>query len=238
MTELPLRNYKALTFDCYGTLIDWEQGILSVLRPWAVRHALDTTDVQLLDVFSQAEHRCQEATPSALYPDILRAVHVRLATHFGLSSLEDDADALAASIKDWPAFEDSPAALATLKRHYKLLILSNIDKSSFAHSNVKLGVEFDAIITAEDVGSYKPAPGHFQRAFEVLAKMEIARHEILHVAQSLFHDHVPAKALGLSTVWVDRRHGQGGWGATPPPPVDVQPDLVVKTLAEFARLVS
>ncbi|MCG8406634.1 MAG: haloacid dehalogenase type II [Phycisphaerales bacterium] len=237
MADLRLNDFKALTFDCYGTLIDWERGILSVLRSWAVRRSLDVADDELLDAFSKAEHRCQEAEPGALYPDVLRAVHRRLADHFDVSNMEEDANALAGSIKDWPAFDDSPAALEVLKRHYKLVILSNIDKASFAHSNAKLGIEFDAIITAEDVGRYKPDHGHFLQAFDVLAKMGIARHEILHVAQSLFHDHVPAKALGLCTVWVDRRHGQSGWGATPPPSSEVRPDLVVTTLAELARQV-
>lgn len=236
MTDLDLHKIKALTFDCYGTLIDWESGILTVLRAWACRHGADSSGAQLLRAFADAEHRCQAQTPTAPYPEILRAVHARIAATLGLPTTSGEADALARSIPDWPSFEDSPTALAELKQRYKLLILSNIDRASFAHSNRKLGVRFDAIITAEDVGSYKPNPGHFLRAFEVLGAMGIGREQCLHVAQSLFHDHVPAQALGIRTVWVDRRHGRTGDGATPPPPDEVTPDLVVPDLAALAQL--
>ena len=238
MPDLDLHRFKALTFDCYGTLIDWETGILRVLRAWTRRHDRELSDDVLLTAFAEAEHGCQTETPDAAYPDILRAVHDRVAARLALPSSPAEADTLAESIRHWPPFGDAPAALAALKRHYRLVILSNIDRASFAHSNRLLGVAFDAVITAQDVGSYKPSHGHFLRAFEVLAKMGIERQEILHVAQSLFHDHVPAQALGLKTVWVDRRRGRAGWGAPPPPPVEVKPDLVVPDLAGLAQLIT
>jgi 2-haloacid dehalogenase len=139
-------------------------------------------------------------------------------------------------VKDWPVFPDSPEALAYLKRHLKLVIVSNVDRASFRHSNAKLGVTFDAIVTADDAGAYKPAPNHFQLALAQLAEMGITQDQVLHVAQSLYHDHVPAQRLGLRTVWVNRRatHGQGG--ATPAAPVPVTPDGEVPTLAALADL--
>jgi 2-haloalkanoic acid dehalogenase type II len=135
-------------------------------------------------------------------------------------------------VKDWPAFPDSPEALAYLQRHYKLVIVSNVDRASFRHSNARLGVTFDAVVTADDAAAYKPALNHFELALAQLAEMGVTRDQVLHVAQSLYHDHVPAKQLGLRTMWVNRRaaHGQDG-GATPTAPVPVTPDGEVPTLA-------
>ncbi|MEC9373833.1 MAG: HAD-IA family hydrolase, partial [Planctomycetota bacterium] len=163
----------------------------------------------------------------------LRAVHARLANRFAIPPSQQDADALALSVGDWPPFPDTVAALRRLKSRYRLLITSNIDRDSFARSSRLLQVEFDAIITAQDVGTYKPAPGHFHRAAETLSTWGIDRDDWLHVAQSLYHDHTPAKRLGIATCWIDRRAGRSG-GATPPPPSDLAPDHPVPTLAAFA----
>ncbi|MGD8451728.1 MAG: haloacid dehalogenase type II [Phycisphaerae bacterium] len=229
-----LHDFQALTFDCYGTLIDWETGLLNALRPWTQRCGLGAADEDLLTVFGELEPAEQAARPTTRYPEILRAVLAKMAAHFGVDATVDELAAFGESVRDWPAFADSPAALASLKESHKLVIVSNIDHASFAHSARKLGVAFDLVITAEDVGSYKPAPGHFTAALAALADRGIPRERVLHVAQSLFHDHVPAKALGLHTVWVNRRAGRSGSGATRTPDVVIQPDLVVQTLAELA----
>jgi len=231
-----LANFKTLTFDCYGTLVDWEAGILGVLRPWAGRAGIVAGDEELLAAFADAETRVQQAMPRALYPDVLRGVHARIAAHWGKLADASDADALAESVGDWPAFADSPAALARLKRHHKLVIVSNIDRASFARSQKKLGVEFDAVVTAEEVGAYKPDLRMFRRALEVVGAWGVTPRQVLHVAQSLYHDHVPAKALGLATVWVNRRSGRSGGGAAPAPSTPVQPDLEVASLAALAAL--
>lgn len=231
-----LADFKALTFDCYGTLIDWESGILEVLRPWAARHGVAAHDAELLAAFAEAESACQHAAPRALYRDILRAAHCRIAQRWGKPHDPAEADALACSVGDWPAFADTVAALERLKTWHKLVVVSNIDRASFARTQQKLRVDFDAVITAEEVGAYKPDARMFGRALEVLSRWDVHPNEVLHVAQSLFHDHVPAKALGLKTVWVDRRQGQPGWGATPPPAEEVRPDLVVGSLAELVAL--
>ncbi len=229
-------KYKALTFDCYGTLIDWETGILNVLRPWADGKGFKVTDEKLLEDYAQAESRIEALRAGVLYSDLLKEVMNEMAAGYGIAPDPDAAVTLAMSVGEWPAFDDTAEALSKLKKKFKLAIISNVDRDSFARSNEKLGVSFDAIITAEDAGAYKPDTRPFLIAFDVLEEMGIQRGEILHVAQSLFHDHVPAKALGLATVWVDRRRGREGWGATPPPPVEVKPDLVVANLDELAKI--
>jgi 2-haloacid dehalogenase len=229
--------YRALSFDCYGTLIDWETGILAALRPWTAAHRVEVDDGELLAAFGRAESRREAADPTAPYPRILAGVLEDLAQELDATTSPEEAAAFGDSVRDWPAFPDSPEALAYLKRHYKLVIVSNVDRASFRHSNARLGVSFDAVVTADDAGAYKPAPNHFRLALARLAEMGIGQDRVLHVAQSLYHDHVPAKRLGLRTMWVNRRaaHGQGG-GATPAAPVPVTPDGEVPTLAALADL--
>jgi 2-haloacid dehalogenase len=232
-----LRDFSALTFDCYGTLIDWETGILAALRPWRSAHGVEADDEALLAAFGRAESHREATDPTAPYPRILAGVLEDLAEDLGITASPEEAAAFGDSVKDWPVFPDSPEALAYLKRHYKLVIVSNVDRASFHHSNAKLGVTFDAIVTAEDAGAYKPAHNHLRLALAQLAELGVPKHQVLHVAQSLYHDHVPAKRLGLRTMWVNRRaaHGQDG-GATPAAPVPVTPDGEVPTLAALADL--
>lgn len=235
---MQLTDFKALTFDCYGTLIDWELGLLDVLQGWVKRKRIQVAPDRLLALFAAAETASEQEMPTAPYPDILRAVHQRIAKKLLAHARDSDCDGLANSVGKWPPFPDTVKALKKLKKTHKLAIISNVDRASFARTNRLLEVKFDAVITAEDVGAYKPDHRMFERAFEVLGGMGIERQDILHVAQSLYHDHVPAKALGLKTAWVDRRRGRAGWGATSAPGVDVQPDIVVHTLKELAEMVS
>lgn len=231
-----INKFKVLTFDCYGTLIDWETGILAVLRPWARQHDLDLTDDDLLEMYGEAETRWEAVAPTARYSDLLRIVQADISRKLNIQPNQEESDALADSVRDWPAFPDSVEALAVLKKTHKLVILSNIDRESFSHSNAKLHVQFDAIITAEEAAAYKPNTSHFTRCFKLLADWGIEQREILHVAQSLYHDHVPAKRLGLTTAWVDRRRGKQGYGATPAPAEEVTPDIVVANMAELAAM--
>jgi 2-haloacid dehalogenase len=231
---MKLSDADALSFDCYGTLIDWEAGIGAVLVPWARVHHLDVSVEGLLERYALAEARQEELTPRALYPDILDAAMRSLGTALGVDVSAEESERLAASVPDWPAFPDSPSALAMLATRYKLIILSNIDRASFAASNARLDVRFDAIITAQDVGSYKPSPRNFDVLVQTVRDMGVADGRLMHVAQSLFHDHVPARRLGLPTVWIDRRGERSGWGATPPPGIDVAPDFTFPSMAAFA----
>ena len=233
---LDLGDFSALTFDCYGTLIDWERGIVAALRPWTAAHRGEAGDEELLAAFGRAESRREAAQPTAPYPEILAGVLGDLATELGAAASREEAAAFGASVKDWPAFPDSAEALAYLKGHYRLVIVSNVDRASFRHSNAKLGVTFDAVVTADDAGAYKPAPNHFQLALAQLAEQGVAREQVLHVAQSLYHDHVPAKRLGLKTMWVHRRADRAKRSGATPAAAPVTPDGEVPTLAALAEL--
>lgn len=237
VTDLDLTRYKALSFDCYGTLIDWEAGIAAVLAPWAREQGLDHTDEQLLLAYGGHEAAVERETPAALYPDVLATAFRRTGDALGRSVTEDWARRLGDSVPDWPAFPDSADALARLAEHYQLIILSNVHRAGFAGSNQQLRGEFAAVVTAEDVGAYKPADNHFRALDARLTELGVQRAELLHVAQSLFHDHVPAKREGLASVWINRRHDRPGWGATPEPSDEWSYDAAFDSMGAFADAV-
>jgi 2-haloacid dehalogenase len=230
-----LTDFKVLTFDCYGTLIDWERGMLAALKPLAGKLSRKLTDDEILAAHARHESSQQETTPAMPYSKLLAVVRKRLAEEWGVASTWDEALAYGASIPDWPAFPDSAEALGYLKRHYKLVILSNVDNASFAASNRKLGVVFDAIFTAEDIGSYKPSPRNFEYMLAKLAGYGIPRSQILHTAESLFHDHKPANDFGLASCWIHRRHERGGFGATRNPGEMPRTDFRFTSMAALAE---
>jgi 2-haloacid dehalogenase len=233
-----LTDFKALTFDCYGTLIDWESGIWAALQPLLATAGAQIDRDQALEAFGRRESAQQAATPGLLYPALLTRVHRQLAQEWGLATTPALDERFGASVPDWPAFADSPEALAALKRRFKLVVLSNVDRAGFAASNRRLKVAFDAVYTAEDIGAYKPNPGNFAYLLEhVKRDLGLDKQDLLHTAQSLFHDHVPARAAGLATCWIDRRMGQAGLGATMAPPEAVEPDFHFASLAELAAAV-
>jgi putative hydrolase of the HAD superfamily len=236
-TNLDLTKYQALSFDCYGTLIDWESGIAAVLAPWAREHDLDLTAEQLLLAYADNEAAVERENPSEPYPDVLAMAFRRTGETLGAPVSYTWARRLADSVPDWPAFPDSADALARLARHYKLIILSNVHRAGFAASNQRLHGDFAAVITAEDVGAYKPAEKHFRALDAALPRLGVDRPGLLHVAQSLFHDHVPARREGLPSVWINRRHDRPGWGATPQPTDAWSFDLEFTSMAEFADAV-
>ena len=207
-----LSDFKALSFDCYGTLIDWETGLLEALRPLSERTGASPEAV--LDAYGPIEHAVEEEYPGLRYSELLERVYERLADRFGVPAITEEARAFGQSVGDWPAFPDSAEALEYLKGHFKLIILSNVDRASFAGSNRRLRVEFDEILTAEEIGSYKPDLRNFEFLLDRLDQRGIAKSELLHVAQSLFHDHVPANRMGIASAWIDRRHDKVGGGAT------------------------
>ena len=229
-----LSDFDAFSFDCYGTLIDWEEGIGRVLLAWADDHDLGLAREDLLTAYARREAETTAATPAAIYPEILAASFTALGQQFGASVSREWARRLAASVPDWPAFPDSHQALVTLSEGHLLIILSNVDRESFEGSRRRLGVDFDHVLTAQDIGSYKPSPRNFAALQRLCEREGILSGRLLHVAHSLFHDHVPAKAVGLPTVWINRRHAQPGWGATPPPGSDVTPDWTFPDMAAFA----
>ena len=232
---MKLTDYRALTFDCYGTLIDWESGMISALEPLTRRASSKLSRDAILEAHARHESAQQAQTPAKLYRDLLAVVYRRLAEEWGVSASWSECATYGRSVKDWPPFGDTVAALEILKRRYKLVILSNVDNESFAASNEKLGVAFDAIYTAEDCGSYKPSPRNFEYMLAKLTTLGIERHDILHTAESLFHDHVPAKSLGLASCWIHRRHGQAGFGATVNPGETPKVDFRFNSLADMVE---
>jgi 2-haloalkanoic acid dehalogenase type II len=229
-----LPEFKVLTFDCYGTLIDWESGIYAALQPLLARAAPGLSPDAVLVTFARHESAQEAETPGMVYSKLLATVHRRLAQAWGVTPAESEDARFGASISDWPAFPDSAGALAYLKRHYALVILSNVDRAGIAASMRRLGTELDGVFTAQDIGSYKPDPENFRYMLARLAERGIAPGQILHTAQSLFHDHVPAKQAGLATAWIDRRHDRDGWGATMPPPIPVKTDFRFESLQAMA----
>ena len=230
-----LADYDALSFDCYGTLIDWEAGIAAVLAPWARAAGLDLDDEQLLLAYADNEASVERERPATLYSDVLAEAFRRTGATLGAPVSDDWAVRLGESVPDWPAFADSREALASLARDYRLIIVSNVHRAGFAGSNARLGVSFDRIITAQDVGAYKPAAPHFEALEAASAELGVPRERLLHVAQSLFHDHVPARRHGLPSVWINRRHDRPGWGATPEPEAEFSYDLEFPSMGAFAE---
>lgn len=236
-----LTDHRVLTFDCYGTLIDWESGIWDALQPLLAGNArADVTRSVALEAYSELESRIESETPDMHYRDVLAAVHAALASRFELDTMPDLDRAFGDSVGHWPAFPDTADALRYLKTHFDLVILSNVDRKSFASSNRKLGVELDAVYTAEDIGSYKPADANFE--YLLLRLRDDLGHEpadVLHTAQSLFHDHVPARAFGLANAWIDRQRlsRDGDWGATAKLESRPETDFVFFTMGEMADAV-
>jgi len=222
-------RFDALTFDCYGTLIDWETGLLDAIRK-ALLASADLGDELLLETYARHE-AAAESGDYQPYRAILETSLRGLARDLDLPVTDDAATAFGGSVGDWPAFPDSSEALARLQTRFRLGVITNCDDDLFAASNQRLGVVFDWVITAQQAGSYKPDPANFGLAFQ---RIEVPRERILHVAQSLYHDHVPAKAMGMSTVWIDRRRGRAGSGATPA--ASAAPDLTFADMASFAEI--
>jgi 2-haloacid dehalogenase len=222
------REFEWVSFDCYGTLIDWETGILAGLRAAVATRGVEPPDDELLEAFARVESRL-EGGPYLRYREILGRCLREVAADYAAAPDLADVAAFADSVGDWPAFSDSVAALARLHGRFRLGVITNCDDDLFARSANRLETTFDWVVTAQQAGSYKPDEHNFEVAFE---RIGLPRDRILHVAQSLFHDHVPAKRLGLTTVWIDRRHGRPGGGATPP--AEATPDATFPDMASFA----
>jgi 2-haloalkanoic acid dehalogenase type II len=233
-----LSDFRVLTFDCYGTLIDWETGIWVALQPlFESNDRADIARSDALAAFGHLEAEQEADHPGRLYPDILTSVHRGIAGHLGLETSPALDGEFGASVRHWPAFPDSVEALARLAERYRLVILSNVDNESFGASASRLAAEFDAVYAAEDIGSYKPDPANFEYLLAHLGSdLGLGASDVLHTAQSLFHDHAPAKALGLATSWIDRQRlsERGDWGATAPVENPPEPDFRFHSMSEMA----
>jgi 2-haloacid dehalogenase len=220
---LAFAQFEVITFDCYGTLIDWETGILGALRPMLQRHGHKLSDGEILAIYGELEPKAQ--SPYRRYREVLAQVVRGFAERLGFQASEDEEKSLADSLADWPAFPDTVAALESLKTRYRLAIISNTDDDLFAGSAEHLKVKFDAVITAEQAKAYKPSPELFRLA---LQRLGVSPERVLHAGQSIYHDVVPARSLGLATALVYRR----GFGATRP--AEGEPDLKVPDMQTLA----
>ncbi len=232
---MQLTDFRVLTFDCYGTLIDWESGMIAALKRLTSKAGRRLSRDDILEAHARHESSQQRYTPTLRYSELLAIVYKRLAEEWGVAPTWQECLGYGRSIARWPAFPDSAKSLKYLKRHYKLVILSNVDNASFAHSLRRLKIEFDAVFTAEDIGSYKPSPRNFDYMLEKLAGLGIDRRDILHTAESLFHDHAAANELGLSSCWIWRRHGREGFGATQNPGKIPRHDFRFDSLADMVQ---
>ncbi|WP_395650843.1 haloacid dehalogenase type II [Brevundimonas sp.] len=230
-----LNEYKALTFDCYGTLIDWETGMVEGLKGLTDRVSPALTRNQILEAHARHESAQQAQTPTRLYRDLLPIVYKRLAEEWGVSVTWDECDEYGLSVRNWPAFPDSAGALQYLKKYYKLIILSNVDNRTFSFSNARLEVEFDAIYSAEDIGAYKPSDRNFDYMLDRIGDLGLGKKDLLHTAESMFHDHAPANKYGIDSCWIYRRHADEGFGATMNPGDMPRYDYRFTSMADLAK---
>ena len=225
---LEFSRFEVLTFDCYGTLIDWEQGILPCLRGILAAHQKSLDDSTILQFYGEFEAGAEQGEYRR-YRDVLESVVRRFGEQLGFAPTEAEARSLPDSLPKWQPWPDTATALRELQKHFRLAIISNVDDDLFAGTLPQLRVEFDQVITAEQARAYKPSLKIFELA---LSRVQVPAHRVLHVGQSLYHDVLPAQALGLATVWVNRPSARAGVGAVKP--AAGHPDLKVTSLAELA----
>lgn len=229
-------NFEVLSFDCYGTLIDWETGLANAFGPWRSRlpeaARAGAGDETLLAAFARHETAVQQAQPDLAYPQVLAQVMEAVSRECGAPATAEECAAFGASVGEWPPFPDSARALHALRWRYRLCVLSNVDRASFERSLDLMMVPFDYVFTADGIGAYKPDPRAFRFMLDALKADDIPAARVLHVAQSLYHDHEPAQAAGISTVWIDRRAGRPGGAASPAP--QARFDARFEDLASFA----
>ena len=233
---MKLNDYKMLSFDTYGTLIDWESGIYNGLQPLLDKVPIKLDRDEVLELFAEHELAQQRANPTQVYSSLLSDVARSIAQKWQIKISDVEAEDFGRSVKHWPAFEDAAASLKYLRRHYLMVTLTNCDRISYMGSNARLEIEWDAIYTAQDVGCYKPSGRNFDYLFERARQdLGVLPHEILHVAQSLTHDMVPATAAGMTKLWINRRHADGGYGATAPPEGEFTIEQEFNSMADFAE---
>jgi 2-haloacid dehalogenase len=231
---LDFSRFEILTFDCYGTLIDWEAGLLPVIHRVLAAHGKNIDDASLLQLYGDFEQRLEQSSeqrPFRPYREVLESVVRQFGVEFGFTPTAEEARSLPDSLPKWKPWPDTVAALRQLKARFRLAILSNVDDDLFAGTLPQLRVDFDAVITAQQARAYKPSLKSFELA---LSRVNAPAHRVLHVGQSIYHDVIPAQALGLATVWVNRPSTRPGVGAVKA--AEAHPDLTVSSLADLTAL--
>jgi 2-haloacid dehalogenase len=224
---LDFSRFEILTFDCYGTLINWEEGILRCMCRILAAHGKDTDDTTILQLYGDFEARAEQGTYRC-YREVLQSVVSEFGKQFAFAPTEQETRSLPDSLRNWQPWPDTVSALRELQKHFRLAIISNVDDDLFAATQPQLGVKFEQVITAQQAGAYKPSLKIFELA---LSRIGVPAHRILHVGQSIYHDIIPAQSLGLSTVWVNRPSPRAGIGAVKA--AGGRPDLEVPSLAQL-----
>jgi putative hydrolase of the HAD superfamily len=233
--ETKLRDFDTLTFDVVGTLIDFEAGILEWFRPTLGRHGVSKTDEEILTAFAAVEDRYQRETPEKPFTEMLPLIYRDMASGWGVGFRDEDAESFRDSIRSWPPFPDTVKALEELGERYRLVAVTNADAWALEHMSANMGDPFQERVTCDEVGVNKPSPRVFEYVLEKLAPAGVQKKDVLHAAQSQYHDIAPASALGFATMWIERRHGKGGFGATPRPEQLATPTFHAASMADFVR---
>ena len=234
----PLFNqFNTLSFDVVGTLIDFESGILDWFRPTLANQGIEKTDEDILSSFARCEDRYQRDAPDKPFTAMLPLIYRDMATEWNFEASENEASGFQHSIRSWPAFPDTVASLDELKERYRLVAVTNADAWALKYMSATMNDPFDEQLTCDEVGVNKPSPRVFECLLEKLAPLGVSRGDILHTAQSQYHDIIPAMKLGFSTMWIERRHGKGSYGATPKPDQVAEPTYHAHSMTDFVQQV-
>lgn len=234
---MKLKDFDTLTFDVVGTLIDFESGILGWFRPALQGHGLAKTDEEVLTTFAMVEDKYQRETPESTFTGMLPAIYRDMASMWDMAFHEEDAESFRESVRSWPPFPDTVEALRELGERYRLVAVTNADSWALGHMSAAMGDPFDESVTCDEVGINKPSPKVFEYVLEKLSPAGVEKKDILHTAQSQYHDIAPASALGFATMWIERRSDKEGYGATPRPEQIATPTFHATSMADFARQV-
>jgi len=234
---MKLGDFDTLTFDVVGTLIDFETGILDWFRPTLRRYGVSKTEGEILTTFAATEDRYQKEVPEKAFTNMLPLIYRDMASGWGIEFSEEDAEGFRDSIRSWPPFPDTVEALRELGSRYRLVAVTNADAWALEHMSANMGNPFEERITCDEVGVNKPSPKVFEYVLEKLGQAGVEKKDILHTAQSQYHDIAPAATLGFATMWIERRHGKGDFGATPRPEQAVTPTFHAASMADFVRQV-
>lgn len=230
-------DFDTLTFDVVGTLIDFETGILDWFRPTLGRHGVSKTDEEVLTAFAAVEDRYQRETPEKPFTEMLPLIYRDMASGWGVRFCAEDGESFRDSIRSWPPFPDTVGALEELGTRYRLVAVTNADAWALEHMSANMGAPFQERVTCDEAGVNKPSPKVFEYVLRKLAPRGVQKGDILHTAQSQYHDIAPATEMGLATMWIERRHGKNGFGATPRPEEVVTPTFHATGMADFVRQV-
>lgn len=232
-----LRDFNTLTFDVVGTLIDFETGILNWFEPALRESGVSKEDEEILAAFAAVEDNYQREAPEKTFTEMLPLIYGGMARRWGMEPRDEEAVGFRDSIRSWPPFPDTVEALEELGTHYRLVAVTNADAWALGHMSAAMGDPFEERITCDEVGVNKPSPRVFEYVLEKLAPVGVEKKDVLHTAQSQYHDIVPASTMGFATMWIERRRGRGGFGATPSPERIATPTFSAASMADFVRQV-